>query len=78
TFVRRLERAGVAVPTWMGPQALAQHAAAQLPQHAAAIHAIAAGYIALRYAHAADANSNSAAGAASVPTLRRLIDRFRP
>lgn len=47
---RRLQELGVDAPVWMGPQAYAEHAAAKLPQHAAAIHAIASAYIALRYA----------------------------
>jgi len=65
---RRLKKLGVDAPIWMGPQAYAEHAAAQLPQHAAAIHAIADNYIALRYA-----NNNTPQ---QIRMLRDLISRL--
>lgn len=69
-FLRKLERKGVMVAPWMGPDTLARHAAAQLPQHAAAIHAITAAYVALRYAHTDETRR--------VDTLRNLIRTFKP
>jgi transglutaminase-like putative cysteine protease len=73
-FLLRLERKGIQPQGWMGPGTLAQHAAAQLPQHAAAIHAIAAAYVALRYAHEPLPHRR----AQQTATLRDLITRFRP
>ena len=70
TFLRRLARRKLDLPAWMGPDTLAAHAAAQLPQHADAIRAIAAGYAALRYA--------SAPSPEQIAQLKAQIDRFKP
>ena len=69
-FLRKLAHKGVRVAPWMGPDTLARHAAAQLPQHAAAIHAITTAYVALRYAHTDETRR--------VDTLRNLIRTFKP
>jgi protein-glutamine gamma-glutamyltransferase len=73
-FLLRLERKGVKPHYWMGPDTLAQQAAAQLPQHAAAIHAITQAYVALRYADELLPEQRSQ----QIATLRDLIARFRP
>jgi transglutaminase-like putative cysteine protease len=73
-FLLRLERKGVQPHHWMGPDTLAQQAAAQLPQHAAAIHAITAAYVALRYADELTPEQR----AQQTATLRDSITRFRP
>ena len=70
SFLKKLARKGVEVAPWMGPDTLARHAAAQMPQHASAIHAITAAYVALRYAHNNEARR--------VDTLRNLIHTFKP
>ena len=48
-FKQKLEKGGMEIPDWMGPQDLTQAAAIQFPKHAAEIQAIASQYIALRY-----------------------------
>lgn len=73
-FLKKLARKGIHPPPWLGPDTLARQAAAQLPQHAAAIQDIAQSYIALRYA---DLSSPHRRGS-QIDTLRRLIKRFRP
>lgn len=73
-FQRHLARHGVTVSPWLGPEAMARQAAAQMPQHAAAIHAIAERYIALRYAHPTSSQTKGDQMAA----LRDLIARLRP
>ena len=69
-FLRRLARRQIDLPGWMGPDTLANHAAAQLPQHAEAIRAIAASYVALRYAHSPSTEQLAA--------FKAHIDRFKP
>jgi transglutaminase-like putative cysteine protease len=69
-FQRRLLRRKLQLPSWMGPSTLARHAAAQLPQHAAAIHAIAESYVALRYA---DQQTP-----AQLAHFKALVARFKP
>lgn len=73
-FMRKLVRKGITLPPWMGPEALAQHASTQLPQHAAAIQDIARAYIALRYA----IELSPAQRAHQAAALRAQISRFRP
>jgi len=57
-----------------GPDTLARHATAQLPQHASPIHATTAAYVALRYADQVPPEQHARHGSA----LRTLIARFRP
>ena len=73
-FLRKLARKNVRPPTWLGPDMLAQQAAAQLPQHAAAIQDIAQAYIALRYANQYPHDKRRR----QTEALRHLISRFRP
>jgi transglutaminase-like putative cysteine protease len=68
-FCRKLEKAGVARAAHEGPHAFAARAAALMPQAAAAIAAITAHYVALRYGRGAPADGLSA--------LRREIAAFK-
>ena len=72
-FLKKLARQNIRPAPWLGPDTLAQQAAAQLPQHAAAIQDIAQSYIALRYAELSSPHRRS-----QIDTLRRQIQRFRP
>ena len=72
-FLKKLARQDIRPAPWLGPDTLAQQAAAQLPQHAAAIQDIAQSYIALRYAELSSPHRRS-----QIDTLRRQIQRFRP
>lgn len=73
-FLRKLARQGIDAQPWMGPDTLARRAAAQLPQHAAAIRAITAAYVALRYGDELPPELRRRQTAA----LRDMIRRFRP
>ena len=73
-FLRKLAHKNIKPAPWLGPDTLAQQAAAQLPQHAAAIQDIAQAYIALRYSNEFISDERSRQTAA----LRLLITRFRP
>jgi len=69
-FQRRLARREITIAAWMGPATYASYAAAQLPQHATAIHAIAECYAALRYAPEQTA--------AHLAHFKALVARFKP
>lgn len=73
SFLHKLARKNVKLPTWLGPDMLAQQAAAQLPQHARAIQEITQAYIALRYAELSPHQRSR-----RTETLRHLITRFHP
>lgn len=73
-YLRQLSKRGVVAAPWMGPDTLARFAAAQLPQHAAAIHAITEAYVALRYADSSKLQQR----ARQTSALRDLITRFHP
>ena len=73
-FLRKLARKGIRPPPWLGPDTLAQQAAAQLPQHATAIQDIAQAYVALRYADNLHPDQRSR----QTERMRDLINRFRP
>lgn len=70
-FLRKLQRHGVPLAPWMGPETVAAVASAQMPQHACAIRDIAQTYVALRY------QQPISSGLALEP-LRRKIARFSP
>ncbi len=68
-FRRKLEKTGMEIPGWMGPEDLMHAAATRFPKHAGEIQAITSQYIALRYGrnHSVRVAQN----------LRRRIRAFR-